>query len=265
MTPFPSSVEFGHPVPPGSPVSGGLRFPPQRPPNAHSTRIFRNLPVTKPRSRRVTGPSLISRLWRTSGSPWRRCVAPRMRFHGLPDLRGRLESRQYHGDGIGSYSCNVGGRRFLTIYHYPDQSVYGQVLSQKDVPVPRGSCLGCAAPNQAPWRANQCHAGDPVLVRIIRFAHMPHLLVGRRPLPGTKRYSTPGHCRGSTFSWSGRYCITTATIDQLGNCRILSVNGVGYSKLDRPARSRAGMVVSNNPEYALEDMADAARAMRLGL
>ncbi len=151
-----------------------------------------------------------------------------------------------------------------------------------NIPLPRSISLwasalpeGCPGPARImPWL--RCSQSSPMACKSMscrRPGTCPHhpfrayATSPRRPspLPGTKRYSTPGHCRGSTFSWSGRYCITTATIDQLGNCRILSVNGVGYSKLDRPARSRAGMVVSNNPEYALEDMADAARAMRLGL
>ena len=55
--------------------------------------------------------------------------------------------------------------------------------------------------------------------------------------------------------------IDAAVIEKLPKCRILSRYGVGYDNIDVPAASRAGIWVSNVPDYSIEEVSDQALAL----
>lgn len=60
--------------------------------------------------------------------------------------------------------------------------------------------------------------------------------------------------------------VTTAVVDAAaaGGCRVIARYGIGYDNVDVDAATRHGIVVTNVPDYCLDEVADHAMAMLLG-
>src|SRR5512138_2748892 len=56
-----------------------------------------------------------------------------------------------------------------------------------------------------------------------------------------------------------------SVIDQLKNCKVMARTGIGVDNVDVDAASRAGIVVTNVPEYCEDEVSDHAMAMLLAL
>lgn len=61
------------------------------------------------------------------------------------------------------------------------------------------------------------------------------------------------------FDWSAE------AIARLGRCRVICQYGVGVDRIDLDAASRAGIAVTNTPEYCVDEMADHALALLLAV
>ena len=59
--------------------------------------------------------------------------------------------------------------------------------------------------------------------------------------------------------------ITAETVDGLDNCQIIARYGIGVDNVDIAAANAAGIVVTNVPDYSVEEVAAHALAMLLGL
>jgi D-3-phosphoglycerate dehydrogenase / 2-oxoglutarate reductase len=59
--------------------------------------------------------------------------------------------------------------------------------------------------------------------------------------------------------------ITSDLIDQMPRCRILARFGIGVDNIDVPAATKAGIVVTNVPDYCLDEVSDHALALLLAL
>jgi D-3-phosphoglycerate dehydrogenase / 2-oxoglutarate reductase len=57
--------------------------------------------------------------------------------------------------------------------------------------------------------------------------------------------------------------ITGAVLDALPRCRVVARYGVGVDTLDIPAATERGVVISNVPDYCMEDVSDHAVALAL--
>lgn len=56
---------------------------------------------------------------------------------------------------------------------------------------------------------------------------------------------------------------TRRVIERLGRCRLISVIGIGYEGVDIEAATERGILVSNVPDYCLEEVSDQAMALLL--
>lgn len=54
-------------------------------------------------------------------------------------------------------------------------------------------------------------------------------------------------------------------IDKLQSCKVISVTGIGYNHVDLEAASQKGIVVSNVPDYCLEEVSNHTIALILGV
>src|SRR5512141_1121514 len=59
--------------------------------------------------------------------------------------------------------------------------------------------------------------------------------------------------------------LPTAVVESLERCRVISRMGTGTDKIDVETATRLGIVVSNTPFFCVEDQADHAMALLLGL
>jgi D-3-phosphoglycerate dehydrogenase len=59
--------------------------------------------------------------------------------------------------------------------------------------------------------------------------------------------------------------ITADTVAELGNCKIIARYGIGVDNVDIAAANAAGIIVTNVPDYSVEEVAAHALAMLLGL
>jgi phosphoglycerate dehydrogenase-like enzyme len=64
--------------------------------------------------------------------------------------------------------------------------------------------------------------------------------------------------------WHGPL-VDAAVIAQLGRCRVIVRNGVGYDTVDTKAAAARGIAVCNVPDYGTEEVADHAIALTLAL
>src|SRR5262249_12388950 len=59
--------------------------------------------------------------------------------------------------------------------------------------------------------------------------------------------------------------VTAAAIARMRQCRILLRQGIGFDLIDVAAATRAGIFVSNVPDYCIDEVASHAMALLLGL
>lgn len=59
--------------------------------------------------------------------------------------------------------------------------------------------------------------------------------------------------------------LTGQILEQLGNCRVIVRNGVGFDNVDVESAARLGIAVCNVPDYGTEEVADHAMALTLCL
>src|SRR5205814_2032289 len=57
--------------------------------------------------------------------------------------------------------------------------------------------------------------------------------------------------------------ITAEVMAQMPKCRIIARYGIGVDTIDRDAATRAGIIVTNNPTYCIEEVAEHAMALVL--
>jgi D-3-phosphoglycerate dehydrogenase len=57
--------------------------------------------------------------------------------------------------------------------------------------------------------------------------------------------------------------ITTASMQAMPNCKIIARYGIGVDTIDLKAATEAGIIVTNNPSYCIEEVADHTMAMLL--
>ncbi len=66
-------------------------------------------------------------------------------------------------------------------------------------------------------------------------------------------------CSGPVQPWSGR------VIDSLATCRVIASLGIGYDRIDLDAASRGAIVVTNIPDYCIDEVSTQAIALMLAL
>ena len=72
-------------------------------------------------------------------------------------------------------------------------------------------------------------------------------------------------CRNADALLTTYFGIDDATVAQLHNCKIIARYGIGTDNVDIGAANRAGIVVTNVPDYSVEEVAAHALAMMLAL
>jgi D-3-phosphoglycerate dehydrogenase / 2-oxoglutarate reductase len=72
---------------------------------------------------------------------------------------------------------------------------------------------------------------------------------------------TARDCDGLLNTYAGP--ITEAVMAQMPKCRIIARYGIGVDTIDLEAATRAGIIVTNNPTYCIEEVAEHALALLL--
>ncbi|MBT7855414.1 MAG: hypothetical protein HN720_00655, partial [Nitrospinaceae bacterium] len=71
-----------------------------------------------------------------------------------------------------------------------------------------------------------------------------------------------GDCDAILNTYAGP--ITAEDMGQMPNCKIIARYGIGVDTIDLKAATEAGIIVTNNPTYCIQEVAEHAMALLLG-
>ena len=89
--------------------------------------------------------------------------------------------------------------------------------------------------------------------------------VDLRPAQCKSSQEVAGHVRGADAVLVCYAPVTAEVIQELEGCRLIARYGIGVDNVDLQAATQAGIVVTNVPDYCVDEVSDHALALMLSL